>query len=395
MQAPWTSKHSPKNSNEIIGQAGYVELQRLLKQGKKAILLYGPSGTGKTASVYTLAEELGYELIEVNASDQRNAESIGSVVGAAAVQGSLFGTQKIILVDEIDGLSGNQDRGGIPEVIRIIEKTKYPIIMTALDPYNQKLSPLRKVCALVEYTPLTHTTIHEILTNIAKKEKIEYDEQALKILSRLAGGDARSSINDLQSIAEKGKLTKADVDTLAARDRTETMENALLRVFKTTDASLALGTFDMVDEDLDKIFLWIEENLPKEYTKAEDLARGLDTLAEADKFFGRIRKWQYYRFYAYCYELLSAGIAVSKDEKYSGSVQYKPTTRILKIWMANQKALKKKAVAQRISETTHCSSKRAINDTLPFLQKVAKLPKGRAWSEAMGLSVEEQAWLVK
>ena len=267
--------------------------------------------------------------------------------------------------------------------------------MTAWDPYDQKLSAVRKASTLIEYAALPHTAIHEILLKIAEEEKVKYDEQALKSLSRLSGGDARSAINDLQALSEDGKLTRADVDALASRDRTETMQNALLRVFKTTDAQLALGSYDMVNDDLDKIFLWVEENLPKEYTKPEDLARAFDTLAEADKFFGRIRRWQYYRFYTYCYDLLSAGIAVSKDEKYQGAVQYKPTTRILKIWMANQKALKRKAVAQRIHETTHCSSKRAIRDTLPYLQRVSKLPKGRAWSEALGLSADEHAWLAK
>ena len=67
--------------------------------------LWGDSGTGKTATAVALAHELGLELIEVNASDSRNKEAIGSLIGGAVNQGSLFGTGKLILVDEVDGLS--------------------------------------------------------------------------------------------------------------------------------------------------------------------------------------------------------------------------------------------------------------------------------------------------
>src|SRR3989338_2972739 len=144
MSQPWTQKHSPKTMREVIGQPGCQELQRAVNAGKKAILVHGPSGTGKTASIHALAKALDYEIIEVNASDRRTADTLGATVGAAAVQGSIFGNAKLILVDEIDGISGQQDRGGIPELVRILEKTKYPIIMTALDPYDQKLSPVRK-----------------------------------------------------------------------------------------------------------------------------------------------------------------------------------------------------------------------------------------------------------
>ena len=53
-------------------------------------MIYGPSGTGKTCSVYAIANELGHEVVEVNASDMRNAEQINQKVGNAINQQSLF-----------------------------------------------------------------------------------------------------------------------------------------------------------------------------------------------------------------------------------------------------------------------------------------------------------------
>ena len=64
---------------------------------------------------------------------------------------------------------------------------------------------------------------------------------------------------------------------------------------------------------------WVEENIPREYKKNPDIARAFDALSIADTFFGRIRRWQYYRFYVYIYNLLSAGIAIAKEENCSRS----------------------------------------------------------------------------
>ncbi|MFH1649581.1 MAG: replication factor C large subunit [Candidatus Woesearchaeota archaeon] len=395
---PWTKKHSPKLLNEVLGHSSAIqELKRFVEHFKpgKAAILHGSTGTGKTVAVLALAHELGYELVEVNASDERKAASLHDTVGAATKQMSLFNKGKIILIDEVDGISGNADRGGVPELVKIIQESKFPIICTANDPYDKKFSTLRKKAVLIEFPPLHHSTVLDIITRIANTENIKADEQSLKTLARQANGDARSAINDLQAMSTDGTFTKEDLESLGDRDRTDNMNQALLKVFKTTDVDLAKGAFDNVNEDVDKIFLWVEENLPKEYTKNADLARGFDMLSEADRFFGRIRRWQYYRFYVYCYALLSAGIASAKDEKYSTFVQYKPTSRILKIWIANQRALKKKAVAAQIGEATHTSSKRAREDTLPFLQAVANTSKGREWAESFGLSEDELAWLAK
>ena len=84
----------------------------VLGKNKKPLLVHGPPGTGKTASVYAIANELGYEVVEANASDFRDKNSINSVVGSALNQVSLFKKGKIILIDELEGFSGNADRGG-------------------------------------------------------------------------------------------------------------------------------------------------------------------------------------------------------------------------------------------------------------------------------------------
>lgn len=402
----WTRKYQPKKIKEIVGQdLAIKELKRFiidfdkdkLKKNKKiknSALLYGPSGTGKTISAYALANDLGYEIFEINASDVRNKEQIEEKLGSVVRQRSLFSKGKIILVDEIDGLSGAKDRGGIQALLKLIYETTFPIILTATNPWNTKFSSLRSKSQLVEFKSLDYLSVFEILKEICKNEKIKAKDEILKTLARRAGGDARAAINDLQTLYEKNK--NIELAELGERNKTENMINALLRVFKTTDPKLAARAFDNVQEDINQIFLWIDENLPLEYDRPQDLASAYDKLSRADVFRGRIKRWQHWRFLTYINDLISAGVALSKDEKYKKYVQYKPTSRLLKLWWAKQKSFKKKAIAHKLAVHTHTSAKQALK-SIDYFRIIFKKNKKMANSitEQLNLDKEEIVWLKK
>ena len=370
---PLVHKYKPKSIKEIEGQD--LQIERLKdfiinhsRQKKKAALIYGPSGVGKTSSAYALANDLNYEVCETNASEFRNSEQINQKVGNAIKQQSLFAKGKIILVDEIDGLSGHEDRGGVQAITKLIEDSTYPIILTATNPFDNKFSSLRSKSSLIEFKPLDYMSIFKISKKICGHEKIKFEEEVLKALSRRAGGDARAAINDLQALTqEKKELTKESLEELSDRNKTDNIMIALNKIFKTTDLKIAVSAFDNVEEDLDQQLLWIDENLPKEYTKPEELAKAYEMLSKADVFNRRIRRWQHYRFLVYINTLITAGIAAAKKEKYKELVQYKPTGRILKLWWAKQKAMKKKAIAEKIASKTHSSKKEILKSTMPYL----------------------------
>ncbi len=400
---PFIDRHCPRSTKEIIGQDEPLRKLSLFirdfkSQKKKAALIYGPSGSGKTSAVYAIAHEHNLEIIEVNASDFRNAEGISSIVGGAIGQQSLFFRKKLILIDEIDGLAGNQDRGGVQELVRQIESTTFPIVLTATNPFDNKLSSLRSKSSLIEFSELSPATITAILKTICGIEKIIYDEDSLKTLARRAGGDARAAINNLQVISIISKaVTKEAVEELSDRDRTETIISALQKILKTTSLEVALKAFDAVDEDVNERMLWLDENLPKEYINPADLARAYDALSKADVFNRRIRRWQHYRFLVYANAFLSGGVAVAKDEKYPGFVEYKPTGRILKLWWAKQKSMKKKAIAEKIAERTHTSAREALKSTMPYFTYL--FSKNKALQpkliEELDLDEEEVGWLKK
>ncbi len=397
---PLINKYIPKNTKEIFGQDESVKklknfIINFSKEKKNSALLYGPSGTGKTCSVYAIANEIGYEVIEVNASDFRNAEQINQKVGNAIKQQSLFAKGKIILVDEIDGLSGHEDRGGIQAITKLIGGSSYPLILTATNPFDNKFSSLRSKSNLIEFKALDYLSIFNVLKKICEHEKIKYNEDVLKALSRKAGGDARAAINDLQALTQgKRELSIESLGESADRNKTDNIMTALNKIFKTTDLKIAISAFDNVDEDLNEQLLWIDENLPKEYTKPEELAKAYEMLSKADVFNRRIKRWQHYRFLVYINALITAGIASAKKEKYKNFVEYKPTGRILKLWWAGQKAAKKKEIARKIAEKTHSSKKEILKSTMPYLPVMFKDKEMRNnIINYFDLNEEEVEWL--
>ncbi|MBR9675443.1 replication factor C large subunit [Candidatus Woesearchaeota archaeon] len=403
MSLSWTNKYAPKKTSDVIGQnAALSKISGFLKnfdsEIKKSVLIYGEPGCGKTSSVYALASDLGVELIELNASDVRNKESIESMLSAVMNQRSLFFSSKLILVDEVDGASSTKDRGGIGALSKLITTSKYPVVMTANNPFDKKFSDLRKKSLVIEFVSLDYERILEVLEKICNNEGVAYQKDALVALARRSGGDLRGGINDLQTLSEHSKkLRLEDVDELDSRRRTESMPNALVKVFKTLKPEIARTAFDDVEENIDERFLWLDWNIPKEYEKPIDIARAYDALSLADVYRGRIRRWQHWRFLVYINDLITAGIALSKDEKYKKFEKYTPTMRILRLWQFNMRFAKRKEIARKIGLATHTSQKYAIKNVLPYWKKMfeANTPTSRLIAEELEFDDGEVEWLKK
>jgi len=399
---PFTRRYAPQKLSDIIGQDKAVRALRQFivnygSQKKKAALLYGPSGCGKTSIAYALARESGLEILEVNASDFRNKEQVQKNIGAAVGQQSLFSKGKLILVDEVDGLSGTKDRGGLQALLKLMQNSTFPILLTLTNPWDPKFASLRTKSLMVAFDELGPEQIFLILSRAVKGEKLEVGESVLKQLARQCGGDARAAITDLQTLVSGKKTIDAhDLEGLGMREKQQNMIQALLKIFKATDPKIAITALDDVEEDLDKSLLWIDENLPSEYEKPEELVRAYDKLSRADMFSRRIRRWQHWRFMIYINALLTAGVAVSKDAKYKKVVMYKPTGRILKMWWAKQKNMKKKAIAFKLAGKLHTSQREMVKN-MPYLQVIYKKDKDMANSitREFQLEKEEVQWLRK
>ncbi len=404
---PWSRKYQPKSLKDVVGQSEAVEaLVKFVRDfdpkrsKKKAALLYGPVGCGKTSSVYAVAAELNLEILETNASDFRNADGIMSVAGNASRQMSLFSRGKVILIDELDGLAGREDRGGVGAVQEVIESSAFPVVMTANDPYDKKFSPLRKASVMIEFRQLSSMDVKEFLAKVAAAEKIKADDEALAVLANRSAGDLRGAVVDLQLLCSgTTRLTKEAVNELSERNRVEEMESALVRVFKTTDPVIAAEAFGKVEEQPEDCFAWIDENLPGEYRKPEELAAAYEALSRADVFRGRIMSRQHWRLLSYFIQIMSIGTAIAKEKKYDAIVAYKRPDRGLKFFIAKAKHQRKLDIAEKIANKLHSPKAAVLADTLPFMRLIFSKEKDRTKVEKMaaelGLDTDEVEWLAR
>lgn len=386
----WTEKYRPKAYREVEGQDQAVFLLKdFLKKfgtGNKAVIIHGPPGTGKTSMAFAAANEDKAELFELNASDLRNRDKLREIMRPATEQRSLTNENKIVLVDEVDGIS-ETDRGGLLELIAITESSQYPLIITANDIWDKKFTGLRKKSDMIQLKEIDYKTIKNLLISILRKEKKFLDSDVLTNISIKARGDLRAAINDLQTASGMKDPSMIIVDE---RNKEMDIFSALRMIFKGKPTESMLQVFDSVNMPLDEIMLWVEENIPAEY-QGEELAKAINALSKVDIFKRRIYRQQYWRFLVYENALLSYGISSAKKNIKTGFTSYRKPTRILKIWLNNQKTEKKKSIAAKYAQYVHIGAKRAVAEfstIKPFLSN----PEVQ---KELRLSEEEIAYIEK
>ncbi|MEM5825732.1 MAG: replication factor C large subunit, partial [Thermofilaceae archaeon] len=268
----WVEKYRPRKIDDVVGnpeakKAFVAWLNRWLAGNppdKKAILLYGPPGCGKTSLVQAAANQLGLELVEVNASDVRTSEALRRKVLRAATEGVLAGARgKIILLDEVDGIDPRADRGGLETIFEIIQKSRYPVVLTANDPWDPKLRELRNYCEMVEFRKLGKRDVMKVLSEICKKEAVECDPAVLDAIAENSEGDLRAAINDLQSIAEGRRSVKLeDLEILGYRAKQLNMFEVVRAVLTAKRPEAARSVLSMPSLDYEMLMLWLNENIP-------------------------------------------------------------------------------------------------------------------------------------
>jgi replication factor C large subunit len=365
---PWAEKYRAFKFSEIKGQELAIDkLKNFFRTfpAKKAVILHGPPGIGKTSLAYAVAAEYDAEIIEMNASDLRNKEKIAQIIGPASQQRSLFKKFKIILIDEVDGIS-TRDRGGLTELLGLIEKSSFPLIITGNDIWQQKFNLLRQKSELLALKEMDYKIVLSILKEVCIKENLAVMNDVLTSISIKARGDMRAALNDLQSLSKMDE--KTFIKEIGDRNKEVSIFNALQFVFKNAQIDTKMvSIYEEVNMDVDEIFLWIEENIPYEY-HGRELFKAFDALSRADVFRGRIHRQQHWRFLVYENFFLGSGIAAAKKYNRTGWTNYKKPSRILKIWLNNQRMAKKKSICEKYAKVAHLSIKEAMKDFLLIKQ---------------------------
>ncbi|KAL9405376.1 hypothetical protein Peur_002348 [Populus x canadensis] len=345
----WTEKYRPKVPNEMIGNQSLVtQLHNWLKNwneqfhdtgnkgkgkkqndstGKKAVLLSGPPGIGKTTSAKLVSKMLGFQAIEVNASDNRgkadakifkgisgsNANCIKELISNEALGFEMDRSKHlktVLIMDEVDGMSAG-DRGGVADLIASIKISKIPIICICNDRYSQKLKSLVNYCLLLSFRKPTKQQMAKRLTQVANAEGLQVNEIALEELAERVNGDMRMALNQLQYMSLsmsvinyddvrqrlQGSAKDEDISPFTAVDKLFGFSGGKLRMDERIDLSMS---------DPDLVPLLIQENYinyrPSSIGKDDNgmkrmslIARAAESIADGDIInvqIRRYRQWQ-------------------------------------------------------------------------------------------------------
>ncbi len=392
-------KHTPKTLDDVVSnKKAVMEIRNWAKNYKQnPLFIYGPPGVGKTLSANLLAKEMGWQIVETNATDVRNKETTQTIMSTASTTTNLFGKTRLILIDEVDGVidkrgSGN-DGGFFKEFSKILLKATQPIIFIANDPYeNKKVRPIYEKSTKIKFNLPNKLSIQKFAKEICEKEDVEYDVVSIKELVENSGNDVRAMLNDLFTLSLNKKITLEDVKGLGSRKKDEDVFIALTKIFHAKDFYETKNILRDSNINWDSLFLWIEENLPRQYKNLNNLCEGLENLSKADLYKGRIRgnKWNLLK---YVIDYLTIGVGFSKKEKeYSGYQPYQFPIVLRKL-TTKERVLQKKVLI-KLKRYIKCSKQKILKDYIPIISLVLKQEKYvKLFILKYGLDVNELKYL--
>ena len=198
----WAEIYRPKNLEDIIGneEIRLNILKWLVKwfPGTKPLLLIGPPGVGKTTIVKILSSLLNYDLIELNASDTRSGPQLEKLINPLHNNTSIFGKKILLFFDEVDGIYGREDSGGLEILINIVKASNFPIIFVA-NYTHIKLKNLSKLCKMIKFQRISENLLMIFLNYVLFEQNYPLSLDDKKWIVEKSNGDVRTMLNLAQS----------------------------------------------------------------------------------------------------------------------------------------------------------------------------------------------------
>lgn len=396
----WVEKYRPQKLSDVVGNSSVIKELKEWAQSwaedkpiSRAIILYGRTGIGKTTSAYALANYMGWEITELNASDQRIKATIEKVAGTGSIMGTIGGEKRLIILDEADNFYARDDKGGENAVIDIIMNTRQPIILTANEFYDMKYA-LRSICKSIKLEPILTSHIIGVLKTIAKAENITYDVRVIEKIANGSDGDLRGAINDLQAAAQGTSHIRLEDISTEKRNNKKDIFKVLRNIFRATNAKESYEASFNVDKDPEELIKWIDENIHIEYTRPTDLNNAYYYLSKATIFLGRVKK-RNYAMWKYAGVLMTAGVFTSSRKRRTEPVKYHKPEIFDKLWKTKGMRTIRDSLAYKIGNRCHTSIGFAREQLFPFFRLIMENASYAGYIAAsLELSPEEIAYIM-
>jgi replication factor C large subunit len=376
MMMMWSEKHRPKTVQEMVGNedARLVAIKWLAGwvSGSRPLLLVGPPGTGKTTLAHTLARQFNYDVIEMNASDIRNKEALQARITPIFQNTvNLIGKRIMLFLDEVDGISGREDTGGLDTLVNLIKEPTVPVIMAA-NKKSLKITKLAKACKIVEFSPVSPRLLMLFLDHVLHTEgvKLESDDK-ISIINN-SRGDIRSLLNSAQSrtagystVSNKDVVDVDIVDAINGYFNTDTLEQAMQFIMR-ADASYPDPRYRLIspEERRKDMLAALFSSIVSSGLEQNDLALLLNVLSRADIIVGRANTSRQWHLLKYVNSVLATGLYEKSRQKGIKYQQYSMPWPVMGPIFARSQSTKK--ILDELALILHISRSSAGLFVLPY-----------------------------
>nr|AIF10604.1 ATPase central domain-containing protein (rfcL) [uncultured marine thaumarchaeote KM3_46_G10] len=344
----WSEKYRPQNIFDMVGNEDarkqFVEWFGNWKKGTKPLLLVGPPGIGKTTLCFLAGKQFGYDMISLNASDVRNKKNIQEILTPVLGNQTVLG-EPMIFIDEVDGIHGRSDYGGVEALINILKEPTVPIVLAGNYDSTDKMKKIKKVVKTLQISPLSPRFLKLYLNMILEKENAKINPGRLVKLITDSKGDIRSMINSAQALVtgfepntEKSFESLNIEDGINAFFKSQSLEEARVVLF-----SLRIDPREKINAFYSSI---ITSNL-----SSEKMSKALEIISEADLLYGKIMKTQNWRLLRYLDSILLSLYEKDSSVRYT---QYNLSWPLLN--RLRWDGAKIKAIISTLSKKLHVSN---------------------------------------